>query len=312
MAAMRNSPQTVLPLAVILFVSCTRGEVDRPNQRQRFQSPSGRYVVNVPIERDAQDNHRYWRVTILDEKGVVVFKDDSKFVGNLNVYWYWDQNDRLWLANSDNGNIYYWETDKNGNWQRSQWSKDKKQSLIPPHELFPESWVSSKSLETLVGVDQRNRASADTVAREIELCPPWSELRQEDNATRQQILICLEKIANYDLEVIQLGMEKYVSTRRSQKAFDVSAMSRLYVLNRYVFNVPAKASLDRPTFGGWMGVPHDSQSINLLWPLTVDENGKLTLTGKFGGYSGDDYLALQEFNYFKEKYSVRKNANKEQ
>jgi len=159
---------------------------------------------------------------------------------------------------------------------------------------------------------ESSKASADTVAREIERCPPWSELREGDDATRQQIMKCLEQTANYDLVIIRQAMEKYVSIKRSEKAFDVSAMSRLYVLNRYVFDVPEKASFERSTFGGWMGVPHDSSSINLLWPFTVDERGKLTLTGQFSGYSGDDYLALQEFDYFKEKYRVRKNANKGQ
>ena len=137
---MRNLSSTVLLLAVIFFVACTTVRVDRPNQRQQLRSPSGRYVVNVPIETDSQDNHRYWRVTILDEKGVVLFKDDSKFVGNLNVYWYWNKNDQLWLRNSDNGRIYYWETDQNGNWQRTEWTEDKKQSLSPPPELFNSFW----------------------------------------------------------------------------------------------------------------------------------------------------------------------------
>jgi len=60
------------------------------------------------------------------------------------VYWYWDKDDRLWLVNSDNGNIYYWVSDKNGNWQRMQWRDDKTHSLIPPPELFPPSWATKK------------------------------------------------------------------------------------------------------------------------------------------------------------------------
>lgn len=142
--SMRFLSPTVLSLAVILIVGCTTTEIDKPNQRQRLPSPSGRYVVNVPIERSAEDNHQYWRVTISDAKGVVLFKDDSKFVGNLNVYWYWDKDDRLWLVNSDNGNIYYWVTDKNGNWQRTEWHDDKTQPLRPPPELFPASWTNKK------------------------------------------------------------------------------------------------------------------------------------------------------------------------
>jgi len=71
---MKILSQTVLSLAVILIVSCTTKEIDKPNQRQRLPSPSGRYVVNVPIEKNAEDNHQYWRVTISDDKGVVVSK----------------------------------------------------------------------------------------------------------------------------------------------------------------------------------------------------------------------------------------------
>lgn len=156
--------------------------------------------------------------------------------------------------------------------------------------------------------ESSDTSTIDTVAREIDRCPAWSELRKGDDATRQQIMNCLERLANYDPAVIRQAMEKYISIKRSQKAFDVSAMSRLYVLNRYLFKVPEKANFERSTFGGWMGVPHDSQSINLLWPFTVDEKGKLTLTGQFSGYVGDDYLALQEFNYFNEKYGVRRKA----
>ena len=171
--------------------------------------------------------------------------------------------------------------------------------------------TTPKSSNTSPRVDQPNQASADTVAREIELCPPWDELNKGDDATRGQIMKCLEQIANYDLAVIRQAMEKYMSIKRSQKALDVTAMSRLYVLNRYVFNVPEKASFERSTFGGWMGVPHDSQWINLLWPFSVDEKGKLTLTGQPSGYLGDEYKALQEFDYFNEKYGVRRKANKD-
>jgi hypothetical protein len=59
-----------------------------------------------------------------------------------------------------------------------------------------------------------------------------------------------------------------------------------------------------------MGVPADSEWINLLWPFTIDEAGTLTLTGQFHGYMGDDYLALQEFDDFNKKYGGRKIAKR--
>ena len=114
--------------------------MDLPNQKQHFISPSGRYVLNVPIERDSQDQHLYWRVTISDPKGSVLFKDDSPFVANLNVYWYWDNNDRVWLKNSDNGKIYFWELDNTAKWQRTLWDKETRASLVPPPELSNDYW----------------------------------------------------------------------------------------------------------------------------------------------------------------------------
>jgi hypothetical protein len=124
-----------LLLPALLFISCTTKDIDLPNQKQAFASPSRRYILNVPIEWDAQDQLHYWRVTISDAKGTVLFKDDSPFQGRFNVYWYWDNNDRVWLKNSDNGNTYYWEIE-NGKWQRTQWHEDNTKSLLPPPELF--------------------------------------------------------------------------------------------------------------------------------------------------------------------------------
>lgn len=168
--------------------------------------------------------------------------------------------------------------------------------------------AAGNSSDSSASLTSSDMPSADKVAKEIELCPPWSELKQGDDATRIQIMNCLEKIASYNPALIRQGMEKYVLITKLQNAYDVSAMSRLYVLNRYIFNVPEKAKFERAAFGGWLGVPYNSQKVNDLWPLTFDKNGKLSLTEQFRGYSGDDYQALQEFDYFNEKYGLRRKA----
>lgn len=92
----------------------------------------------MPIERKQEsDGHwgSFWRVTISDTNGQVLFKDDSRFVGNLNVYWRWDEQDRVWLRNSDTGNIYYWEMDSTNVWHRHLWEKNQNDSLSPPAGL---------------------------------------------------------------------------------------------------------------------------------------------------------------------------------
>jgi hypothetical protein len=105
-------------LVVLVFSACC-SEYQKLYQHQPLVSPGGKYILTVPIEK-AADKHDYWRVTISDVNGKVLFKDDSKFVGYLNVYWSWDKEERVWLENSDTGYVYYWELDKKDRWRRYQ------------------------------------------------------------------------------------------------------------------------------------------------------------------------------------------------
>lgn len=111
------------------------GPAEKPNQRRESISPSGQYRLTVPIEQDR------WRVTIHDSEGNVEYKDeDSDFVGWLNVYWSWDQNGRVWLYNSDDGSVHFWEQ-VNGAWIKSAWTNGMRstsgQEIVPPATLTP-------------------------------------------------------------------------------------------------------------------------------------------------------------------------------
>ena len=71
-------------------------------------SPSGKYLLRLPIE--PQGGIRVWKLTITDRTGKVLYKDDeSRMGGRFNVYWGWDAQDRAWLYNSDDGQIWRWE-----------------------------------------------------------------------------------------------------------------------------------------------------------------------------------------------------------
>jgi hypothetical protein len=78
------------------------------------------------------------------------------------------------------------------------------------------------------------------------------------------------------------------------------------VLNRYIFAVPDQVPRGSPRFGSFFGIPYDDQYVNELWPLSVDAAGKLELTGTFAGYYGAGYLALEEFDYFRDTFGARK------
>lgn len=131
---MHTDLRNFLWLVVLLVSSCRGPEYHKPFQDQPLVSPSGKYVLTVPIEK-AADNLHYWSVTISDRNGNVLFKDDSEFVGHLNVYWAWDKEDRVWLQNSDTGYTYYWKLDNENHWRRYQCDHETPESL--PCSLSP-------------------------------------------------------------------------------------------------------------------------------------------------------------------------------
>ena len=124
-------------------------------------------------------------------------------------------------------------------------------------------------------------------------------------STKKIILDSCEKISRYKLGVIRKAIEKYQKDLSLSGSYNVDSMSGLYVLNRYLFNVPDNAPLGNGTFGGWGGVPETDKGINWLWPLSIDADNHFDIIGTYHGYGGQPYLAVWEFDHFNEKYKPR-------
>ncbi len=126
----------------LLAAGCSLREGAPANQQQPSRSPSGRYVLTVPIEAySTQPGARMWRVTIHDTQGKLLYQDTiSDFVGNLNVYWTWDENDRVWLYSSDTGEVFFWEL-TGGAWAKTRWgygrTRQIERDLAAPASLYP-------------------------------------------------------------------------------------------------------------------------------------------------------------------------------
>lgn len=115
----------------------------KPNQKTPSTSPSGAYVLTVPIK------HGCWTVTISDPQGNVLYKDESDFMGHFNVYWCWDAEDKVWLYNSDDGRVYFWEN-INGKWRKDKWghshTKESDRDIHPPEQVYPHYEKSHKKI----------------------------------------------------------------------------------------------------------------------------------------------------------------------
>ncbi len=131
----------LIQLLVVLIAGCSPQPMPI-NQQQPLTSPSGSYILTVPIEKNpAYNNTSVWKVTITDKTRNLLYKDEaSEFVGNLKVYWQWDEDDRVWLYNSDTGYVYFWEQDNNV-WVKTLWGSGRtrqiERDLTPPAELYP-------------------------------------------------------------------------------------------------------------------------------------------------------------------------------
>ena len=132
-------------LALIIFTYLLPEPLGLPNQVQNQKSPSGNYILTVPIEKSiATSNYhgyRVWMVTIRNVNNKIEYKDkESNFLGHFNSYWVWDKDDRVWLYNSDNGNVYFWEK-LNETWEKHHWGQNHtrqiSRDLNPPEILYP-------------------------------------------------------------------------------------------------------------------------------------------------------------------------------
>jgi len=129
-------PLHLLPVAVIMILSLILPKPpELPNQQSTLVSPSGRYAMDM----DMKGNR--WIVSISDRDGKLLYRDnDSNFVGHFNVYWVWDNRDRLWLYNSDDGHIYYWIRTSSA-WQKAPWSdgtNPRRDEFSAPANLYPD------------------------------------------------------------------------------------------------------------------------------------------------------------------------------
>jgi hypothetical protein len=144
------------------------------------------------------------------------------------------------------------------------------------------------------------------IVRQIREFPEWTRLGEVDTLVRKDFLERTDAIAQEETAILRKAVEKFVSELRSEHNYSVGQMSKLFVLNRYIFNVPERSDRGKARFfGGWSGVPMSDRDVDLLWPLKISTTGELSLVGSFHGYFGESFQAVQEFDYFDRRFGRR-------
>lgn len=161
-------------------------------------------------------------------------------------------------------------------------------------QQFDEAWITSERSEKV-----------RTAVQIIEACPSWIALDPGDYAAKQKILNSLRSLNAFDRYTLRRAIDQF---RENTRIYDVDAMAKLFLLNRYLFAVPEWVQRENAVhFGGWTGIPNDNGRVNELWPLQLAENGQWELVvGRSLGYMGAAFDATGEFDYFLRIYGRRR------
>ncbi len=138
-----NRIAAALTAACLLAGGCSSTSTAR-GQQQPLVSPGGEYVLTVPVEESelpGMAGTPVWMLTISHVDGGVVHRDRlSEFPARFNVYWDWGLEGRVWLYNSDDGSVWFWE--ERGDWIKWMWGHGRNREIdydiSPPETIYPD------------------------------------------------------------------------------------------------------------------------------------------------------------------------------
>jgi hypothetical protein len=140
----------------------------------------------------------------------------------------------------------------------------------------------------------------EKVVRLLDECPSWAN----SGSDRSKIVACCKRISEAPTDLIRAGLLLFISRHTQDASYDIAAMARLFVLNRYLLVMPT-AEPNPSFFGGWEGIPQSQNTFDMQWPWSPNSEGVLILSGKYQGYSGHPFAAVEEFDQLLTKYSRR-------
>jgi hypothetical protein len=145
------------------------------------------------------------------------------------------------------------------------------------------------------------------VAVLIAAMPAWADVRPRDAAGLAAVQAAVQALAALSAQQVLAGAQAYAQSFEEAGAapYGVSAMSRLFVLNRWLFDLPASVPAGQAGYGGFLGKPVVNGQLQLRWPWAAGADGRLELTGYFAGYAGESFDGVAEAGDWLGRYGLR-------
>jgi hypothetical protein len=151
--------------------------------------------------------------------------------------------------------------------------------------MFVVSCSNRKGMFVTNDRPQFERQQVEEIIDLIESCPSWLEAADSVEATAS-IMRTLNKITDCEVTSIRQAEETFILRRKLDGNYSMLDWSKLFLLHRYAFNVPAHVNSGTiPVFGGWILPSDDNKGYPIMWPFDVVE-GEIRLVGECQGYLG--------------------------
>jgi hypothetical protein len=162
-----------------------------------------------------------------------------------------------------------------------------------------------------------NEKAVRQIIAELSACPDWT-LFGKCPVCGAATVRHLERIIRHPMKDVRQGIASFISVRSGRQpsihacaVLEPGDYAKVFLLTQYSLNIAGRVSAKNyQRFGGWRsGVKH-SKSVEECWPFSTLPNGKLVLTGRYGGYIGGVYDLLSAFDDCYKKYGRRRDFPK--
>lgn len=140
-----------------------------------------------------------------------------------------------------------------------------------------------------------NAQSVATIVHILSAGPNWTDLDNNNAALRAKVAERYSFIATFNTEEIKMAVDEYVKQYTTATGEYYTSRANVYALLRYVFNIPNNYIVNEKGFV-LMENPMHGDTVDLLWPVKKESNGRLVLAGTWSGFVvGLDYKWASDF-----------------